>query len=217
MENGNGFVLNKDSIFEESVSILEDYIYSNRACYFIDLTSLEEEILLFYSKNTSLNLDSIDFSQSNIFDADIFVFLSKLLQVAYHYADGLIVDIDDETSVNNHKTLIEITKSDAKLIDRSALNDLKRFEYVLLGKKILWITSNEDKLNLNNVSTINVDLENILSSKNWVEEFDALKMKVMIQEFDVAFVNVGILSTPLCYFISQNLHKIAIVKGGKNV
>ena len=29
------------------------------------------------------------------------------------------------------------------------------------------------------------------------------KMKVMTLDFDVAFVNLGILSTPLCYFISK--------------
>lgn len=217
MKNKYDIISNKDAFYKESVSILEDYIYSNRACYFIDLTSLEEEILLFYIKNHSLNSSDIEGTSINIFDADIFSFVSKRIKAAYHYADGLIVDTSDEASVNNHKMIYEINNCEAELIDKDVLKDLDKFKYVLLGKKVLWITSTNEKLSLDNVSTIKVDLENVLTSENWVEEYDSIKMKVMVHDFDVAFVNIGILSSPLCYFISQNLHKIAIAKGGKNV
>lgn len=210
MKNKYDIIENKEVFKEESISILQDYIYSSRACYFIKLSSLEEEILLFYLNNSSVEYD---FSSKYFFDKDIFVFLSRLIGVAYHYADGLIIDTSNPTSVNNNRIIYEKSDSDAELIDVSALDDLSKYNYVLLGKKVIYVTSSKKDIGIKNVNVIFVNVDDILSSNNWVEEYDLLKMKIMVYDFDVAFINIGILSTHLCYFISQDLHKIAIYKG----
>ena len=42
------------------------------------------------------------------------------------------------------------------------------------------------------------------------KRLDGIRQKY---DFDVAFVKLGVLSTPLCHFISQTLSKIAIGEG----
>lgn len=202
------------NFLDESIEILKDYIYSNRACYFISLSPLDEEVLLFYLNSKQFDRKrELSIIPPELFE-DVFSFVSKRILVAYHNADGVFVDVDNKASLTHHKDIYEKTKKDSEVVSIHALDDLSNYDYVLLGRKILWISSLDDvPSELNNVKHIKVDVNAIISSKNWIEEYDKIKMEVMISDFDVAFVRIGVLSTPLCHFISQTLSKIAIGKG----
>lgn len=215
MENKYDLINNSDGFLEESIEILNDYIYSNRACYFIELSSLDEELLLFHIKNRKIDIEKeINYINSFKIDENMISFISRRILVAYHYADGIIIDPANEKSIMNHKEIYEQTKKESELISVRALDDLSKYEYVLLGRKVLWISTKDDvPSELENVELLKVDVNAVLSSENWLEEYDFLKLKVMVCNFDVAFVKIGLLSTPLCNFISQILHKIAISKG----
>lgn len=202
------------NFLDESIEILKDYIYSNRACYFITLSPLDEEVLLFYTNSKQFDKSrELSIIPPELFE-DVFSFVSKRILVAYHNADGVFVDAENEQSLNHHREIYEKTKKESEIVSIHALDDLSNYEYVLLGRKVLWLSSNDDvPSTLNNVQHIKVDVKSIISSKNWIEEYDKIKMSVMISDFDVAFVKLGVLSTPLCHFISQTLSKIAIGKG----
>ena len=210
-------LFNQSSDFlDESKSILEDFIYSNRACYFIMLSDFEEEAILFYSgqnlsrKTLQALSEVVSKEYGTYFSDDSFLFLSKMLKESYVFSDGIFLNYDEYVSLKREKKIYIRLDKGQEILNCNALNNLKDYEYVLLGKKILYVTSDDNKLEIDNVTYINCDLNEISNFNSWLEWFDVVKMKIMVSDFDVIFVNLGVFTIPICYFVSQNLHKIAI-------
>ena len=210
-------LFNENNAFlEESKSILEDYIYSNRACYFIMLSPIEEDALLFYTGATLSRKELSDLAEritqiyDTYFDEDSMLFLSKMIKESYSFADGLFLNYEDYVSLKKQKKIYIRMDKGQELVNIEASKNLYDFDYVLLGRKILFVTCEDNNIEYKNVDRIYVDIKEIKNYNSWLEFFDHIKMMVMVKDFDVALINFGIFTMPLCYFVSQNIHHIAL-------
>ena len=68
---------------DESIEILKDYIYSNRACYFITLSPLDEEVLLFYTNSKQFD-KSRELSIIHFLVRHLFVFETHAYQIIFY-------------------------------------------------------------------------------------------------------------------------------------
>lgn len=200
-----------------SKDILCDFIYASRACSIIYFSPLEIELLLAYSsKNISKKkveklINDTEESDRILNDFDSFLFFGKLLKDAYKFSDALFL----ENHTFRQKKLYTLYHRYQEVLSLDVFKDLSFFKSVLAHKKILYIHFNNinDVLPFEDVLDMPIDRQEIKEYKSWFEWVDVIKMRIMIQNFDVAFISLGIYSNLLNYFIAQTLHKIAITKG----
>ena len=198
--------------------ILLDYIYSSLACSFISLKPLELEILYYYSSNIiskkKANFLILEFVKETdiVFDFDSFLFFSKMIKDAYKFCDGIFIK---NNSIYRQKKLYLKYKRFPEILSIEVTKDLSFLKPVLLNKKIIniYFKDRKPELSLDNVIDFEIEKEEIKKYNSFFEWFDVLKLKIMVQNFDVAFISLGMYSNILNHFISQNLNKIAITKG----
>ena len=199
-----------------SKDVLSDFFFAGRECSFIFPTELEEDILLLYT-SSSISTKKVQKLISRLpfplKDIDEFFFLAKRLKDAYKKADVLICDA--KRSTKQKKILYRLDPSKEVVFAR-VFSDFTFLNEVIDEKRILHITNEKHSHDLEalfNLELFLVPFTSALEYQTWFEWFDLLKMKIMTLDFDIAFVSLGILSDPLCEFISSTLHKIAISKG----
>lgn len=206
------------SFLNISVAILSDYIYSLRACSFIYFSPLEVEILLTYSsKNVSKKkigklIDDFSALKIAISDFDDFIFFAKLIKDAYKFSDGIFL----KNNILKQKKLYLMYHRYQEVLDFDVNNNLYLLNNIIEDKMVLDIHfKGEKKENLpfKNVVEMEVDKSEINDYKSWFEWFDVIKIRTMIQTFDIAFISLGIYSNLLNCFIAKTLNKIAITRG----
>lgn len=204
------------NFLDSSKEIICDYIYASRECSLIYLTPIELDMLLTYSSKSisKRRVDKIIDMQDEekiINDFDDFMFFGKLLKDAYKFSDGIMI----KNHIYKQKKLYTFYHRYQEVLDLDAIDDMSYLKEELSHKKVLYISFNENykPLPFANVIELKIDHQELNEYKSWLEWLDVIKMRIMIQEFDVAIINLGIYSNILNYFIAQTLHKIAITKG----
>ncbi len=205
--------------FKDSKDILKDYVFSMRACSFLELNDIERKILLLYtSDNFSKKevigfLNHIPFINSNSSDIDELFFYAKLLKDSYINCDGLMVSKRNQQQI---KKLYKYFNNKPEILMSSIMQNFSFLRNILIGKKVLIISDGKEYIkgiNKKSFSYISVNYEDVNQFSSWVEWIDYLKMRIMTQDFDIAFVHVPFLSNIICNFINVTLMKVAIVKG----
>ncbi len=205
--------------YTKSKEIIFDFIYSSRACSIIYLSSMELEILLSYSSNniSKKKISKLIVDLSNkynfVLDFDSFLFFSKLIKDAYKFSDGIILN---KNHLFKQKKIYLLHRRYQEILSYDLFYNYHDLIPIMENKKAIYIYFKNEKhsiLPFENTIYCEIDSNEISKHSSIFEWFDILKMRIMIQEFDVAFVNLGIFSNLLNYFISQTLHKIAISEG----
>ncbi len=200
-----------------SQEILCDYIYASLACSFISLTNFELDILLNYSSNriSKRKVGKLIFEEkgnkTNI-EFDDFLNLGRLLNEMYKFSDGIFI----KNQIYKQKKIYTLYHRYQEVLDFNVFRDLTFLNNVISNKKIIYVYFDDikvTKLPFKNVNEIIINKDELKSYNSWLEWFDVIKMRIMIQNFDIAFISLGIYSNLLNYFIAQTLHKIAITKG----
>lgn len=213
-----------DPLFlEKSKAFLCDYVYTSLACSFIKLTNLELDILYAYtakkiSKKKIYNLMLILNSETNFtFEFDSMFLFAKLIKDAYKYSDGIILNEDHQLK---QKKLYLNFKTFPELLEPNTLEHLLFLSPYLENRKVLYISFKrkaKSVLPFKNVLLFELDEEEMKDYVTFFEWFDTMKLRLIILDFDVAIIEVGIYSNIFNNFISQNLYKVALTRGGKNV
>lgn len=203
----------------KSKEIVFDFIYSSRACSIVFLSSIELDILLSYSSNNiskkkiSKLIVDISTNYGFVLDFDSFLFFAKMLKDAYKFSDGIILN---KAHLFKQKKLYLLHRRYQEVLSYDLITNYYDLSPILQNKKIIYIYFNNrshSKLQFDNTIYCEIDADEISKHSSIFEWFDILKMRIMIQDFDVAFINLGIFSNLLNYFISQTLNKIAISEG----
>ncbi len=206
-----------DPLFmDKSKEILKDFLYSSLACSLIQLSTYEVDVLLTYyansiSKRKATKLIEDSNNENFIMDFDSYLFYAKNLKDVYKFSDGIFLD---DKKIKQKKLYLLLHRYQ-EVLDVDILNDLYFLKSVIGNKKVLYIYYKNEKhdiLPFKNLITLEIDKNEAKEYASNQEWFDIIKMRVMILNFDIAFINIGLFSNLLNYFIAQSLNKIAITK-----
>lgn len=202
-----------------SKDVLSDFFFAGRECSFVFPTKVEEEIILLYTSKSIDTKKAIKLMEKLSFalkDLDEFFFLAKKLKNAYRLSDVLICNTKRKDIQKKIFLRLDTSK---EVVYCDVFKDFAFLNEIINGRKVLYVTREENSHDLDNINNLDIFLvpfSSALEYQTWFEWFDLLKMKIMTMDFDIAFVSLGILSDPLCQFISTTLHKLAISKGGQD-